>query len=210
MENHVKNWLGAYMDGELSGSRLETIERHLAGCPECREELEELQMLSILLHSVPAVEVQQSPARFAVQVKYQLPRTPARSPWARFWGFSWRAAPFILVGMWAFSQVVLIFSGLVTLGTSAIGQDFPVYDFLPGLMPLPYSFLDELGTILLDAGIFEGFGNFVFGSGFIQMIAANMLITTAAAVLLWSWLASWLAYSRSKLNHSVHEELTRA
>jgi hypothetical protein len=60
-------------------------------------------------------------------------------------------------------------------------------------MPLPYSFLDELGTTILDAGIFEGFGNIVFGSGLIQLTAASMMITAAAAVLLWSWLASWLA-----------------
>jgi len=200
MNNHVKNWLGVYMDGELSGSRLETVERHLASCAECQEELEEFRKLSILLQHVPAAELEQSPTRFAAQVKYHLPRTPARSPWSRFWELSWRAAPFLLIGMWAFTQVVLIFSGFVSWGIGGIGQGFPDLDFLSGLMPLPYSFLDELGTTLLDAGIFEGFGNFVFGSVFIQLTAASMIITAGAAVLLWSWLASWLAYSRSRLN----------
>ena len=47
----LREWLGAYMDGELNTERRAWVERHLADCAECRLELDELRRLSRLLHT---------------------------------------------------------------------------------------------------------------------------------------------------------------
>jgi anti-sigma factor RsiW len=49
MSNHVTEWLNAYLDGELHGSRLYHVEEHLAACEFCQAELESLDHLSALL-----------------------------------------------------------------------------------------------------------------------------------------------------------------
>ena len=56
MSTHVSEWLNAYYDGELHGSRLQHVESHLAACELCQTELESLESLSDLLHQVPAPE----------------------------------------------------------------------------------------------------------------------------------------------------------
>lgn len=45
--------LNAYLDGELSVSARRSIEHHLAICPLCRQELEQLRSLSRLLRTTP-------------------------------------------------------------------------------------------------------------------------------------------------------------
>jgi len=45
-------WLTAYFDGELDGARRQQVEAHLAECPECRQELEELKTLRQALASL--------------------------------------------------------------------------------------------------------------------------------------------------------------
>ena len=52
--------LSAYIDGQLGPNRNEALERHLAGCVACREELEELRSVVALLHMVPDVPVPHS------------------------------------------------------------------------------------------------------------------------------------------------------
>lgn len=210
MDGHVTKWIGAYLDGELDGSQLENVERHLGSCTECREELEALRKLTKLLQSVPAAQPERTPERFADLVKHRLPRIPARSSGSRLGGFAWRSVPFLLIGFWAFSQVVLLVSGFVSLGFSGAGLDFPDIGSFPGWTPLPNVLLNELGKVLLDAGIAEGFGELVMGSSFLELTAASVLVTGIAGVLLWSWLASWLAYSRSNKPAAVNAAITRA
>ena len=45
--------LSAYLDGELPASEREPLERHLAGCAECRRELNELREVRALLRALP-------------------------------------------------------------------------------------------------------------------------------------------------------------
>jgi anti-sigma factor RsiW len=49
----VREWLGAYLDGELNAERRAWVQYHLARCAMCRHELEELRNLSSLLHADP-------------------------------------------------------------------------------------------------------------------------------------------------------------
>jgi hypothetical protein len=46
--------LSAYLDGELPASERAPLERHLAGCAECRSDLDELREVRGLLRSMPA------------------------------------------------------------------------------------------------------------------------------------------------------------
>jgi hypothetical protein len=42
MSKHITEWLSAYLDGELQGSRFQQVEEHLAECETCKNELESL------------------------------------------------------------------------------------------------------------------------------------------------------------------------
>jgi len=50
---HPRADLPAYADGELTPSQSERVERHLADCAACREELADLRALSATLRSLP-------------------------------------------------------------------------------------------------------------------------------------------------------------
>lgn len=46
---HSRFWHGEYLEGEVSPEQKTEIERHLQGCPECREDLERLRRLRAYL-----------------------------------------------------------------------------------------------------------------------------------------------------------------
>lgn len=73
MSEHVTEWLGTYLDGELRGSRLRHVEEHLARCQACQAELRALQSLSMRLREVPVPRFTPS-ERFTAQVSLRLPR----------------------------------------------------------------------------------------------------------------------------------------
>ncbi|UVJ39131.1 zf-HC2 domain-containing protein [Arthrobacter sp. CJ23] len=52
--NAIHQLLGAYLLGGLEAAEARAFEDHLAGCAECRRELEELESLPALLDAVPA------------------------------------------------------------------------------------------------------------------------------------------------------------
>ena len=55
---HEKEALSAYSDGELKDpARRQELERHLAACPDCRAELEELRAISKMMGSLPRAEL---------------------------------------------------------------------------------------------------------------------------------------------------------
>ncbi len=111
--DYVKEWLGAYLDGELSDERRAWVENHLAGCPDCRKELDELRALSNLLHAVPAPATGLSNAEFTRQVTRRLPQ-PVRPFGRRALQIGLRYAPLGLFGIWAFFQaVILVAAGLL-------------------------------------------------------------------------------------------------
>jgi len=69
--------LSCYIDGRLSREEREELERHLAACERCREELQSLRWTVGLLHALPMVRV---PRSFAI------PRPSARGTGvALFW-----------------------------------------------------------------------------------------------------------------------------
>jgi len=43
MDDHVTEWLGAYLDSELYGEGLQRVGNHLLACAACHKELLSLQ-----------------------------------------------------------------------------------------------------------------------------------------------------------------------
>ena len=110
MPEHVSQWLGAYLDEQLHGTRLRQVEAHLAECPVCQEELQELRNLSTLLQQAPTPENIPDPERFASQVMLHLPPAPLRSPLQRSLDTAWWLAPIGILLAWVFTETVFLLS----------------------------------------------------------------------------------------------------
>ncbi|MCH7998828.1 MAG: zf-HC2 domain-containing protein [Chloroflexi bacterium] len=77
----LRDQLSAYIDGELDASAVERLERHLAACGRCRQEMEQLRATVAALQGLPAVDLPRSftlsPERAALR-----PPMPVTSPLA--------------------------------------------------------------------------------------------------------------------------------
>lgn len=77
----MRKRLSAYVDGELREKWRRRVERHLAVCPVCREELERLRDVDMLLARGPDVSVPPFiAARVVARVRGEVPRRVA-APW---------------------------------------------------------------------------------------------------------------------------------
>lgn len=81
----IRRVLSAYQDGALGQRRAQRVGRHLHTCPACQRELQELQRVTHLLHSLPGPS---RPSAYwpgalrQLQGKIQQrPRAPVRSSW---------------------------------------------------------------------------------------------------------------------------------
>jgi len=77
----LRDQLSAYIDSELDASAAERLERHLAECGRCRQEMEQLRATVAALQELPAVE---PPRSFTLSPERVAPRrpTPVASPLA--------------------------------------------------------------------------------------------------------------------------------
>ncbi len=85
---HVETELLAYLDGELDDRRRAEVERHLAQCPRCRDELARLQALRAGLGATfqAALEPVRLPPTADERIREQLRRrTERRAPRQAFW-----------------------------------------------------------------------------------------------------------------------------
>ena len=62
--NRIRTLLSSYIDDQVSADEAARVEAHLAGCDECREELESLRMTVQLLSELPVLEL---PRSFALE-----------------------------------------------------------------------------------------------------------------------------------------------
>jgi hypothetical protein len=69
----LRDQLSAYIDGELDASAAERLERHLAECGRCRQEMEQLRATVAALQELPAVE---PPRSFTLSPERVAPRPP--------------------------------------------------------------------------------------------------------------------------------------
>jgi predicted anti-sigma-YlaC factor YlaD len=101
MSKHVTEWLNAFLDGELQGSRLQQVEAHLGECEVCQAELDSLEGLSRLLHEVPTPEFI-TPERFAAQVSLRLPHEQKTIYRKKLLEVGWWMIPVGLLAIWVF------------------------------------------------------------------------------------------------------------
>jgi anti-sigma factor RsiW len=183
----VREWLGAYHDGELTAERRAWVEAHLNGCAACREDLAGLRALSSLLGSLPEPAMEREPEAFTAEVLRRLPgrSEPGGSKWLRA---GWRYAPVALFAGWAFFQALVWAAGLLALalpflpGGAALAQALqPAADFATG------GLLAQLGdTITQAAGLPE-----ILAVQW-RLALVSVLFAAAFSVLFFSWLAaSW-------------------
>ncbi|HLO32105.1 MAG TPA: zf-HC2 domain-containing protein [Anaerolineales bacterium] len=192
MSKHITEWLNAYLDGELKGSRLQNVEAHLAECQACQTELGSLQRLSGLLQEVPAPEFT-SPERFAAQVNLRLPHRQSASSEKKLLEVGWWMIPVGLLGTWIF-----------------IGTSFLVNDLLSVANRL--GLLTSISNWLVFASSSQAYwsgtlGQFGILSGnsldwaatmeaFTRTSMPQISLHVAIALLYLSWLAIWWSRHR--------------
>lgn len=190
-------WLGAYLDGELSAERRAWVEAHLQTCAACQADLEALASLSSLLHAEPLPPASLSPRDFARQVTGRLPRP--KQPIARqalHGGL--RYTPLGLFAGWAFFQAVLVVSSGLFLvmqlfpeARAALAGLLPFASFAAGAEPVG-SGSTALSALLNAAGLLGPLP--ILGPlGLLSLGIGGLL-----AVLFLAWLAGFWSHSRNK------------
>lgn len=187
MPKHMHEWLNAYLDGELRGSRLHEAEAHLAECPACQAELDSLAVISNLLHDVP--EPEYMPAeRFASQVSLRLPQRQVRSTRNQAFEIGWWMVPVALLAAWIFINTSFFLRDLISIA-GTLGFVNSVSDWL-----IFGSTAEAYWTSTL--------GQFGFLSGEnLDLVAAAETVTRASlpqislqlsiALLYLGWIAVW-------------------
>lgn len=201
---HVTEWLGAYYDGELHGSRLAQVEAHLAECEQCQMALEQLAGLSRLLAEIPAAPRLTSPERLASQVKLRLAPRPVQPTWQRRLELGWRLIPAGLAGAWLFAQAVFIVSGLIVLAL-ALGVDGNLQALMePARTTAPSMLRGWLTAYGINlSGVAQQTLDAIYqlaGWGATQALRWGMLVVIT--LLFWSWLATlWARQHRHVTDH---------
>lgn len=208
--DHVREWLQAYHDGELTAKQAARVEEHLAVCEACCEELEALAELSTLLQAAPAAQPALSEEQFAAQVALQLPRRVEHVPGAKVVNAGWRLVPLVLVSAWAIGQAVWTLTrGLLTLLTLGLGEEIVATVLPQGITgPGPFGLsglLELLGLSRLAPSLQGPFG---VGEWLVPLALFNVVLPAVFVLLLWSWVGSWWAHrqhqARTANNMDLH------
>ena len=192
MSEHVTEWLSAYVDGELRGSRLAFVKTHLAGCDVCRLELESLDKLSSLLHEVPVPEFT-PPERFAAQVNLRLPHSKASSSGKKVLEIGWWMIPVGLLAIWVFTSMAFLMSDVLSVANNfGLLPSVPDWTILGAANPAGWS--ARLGQF----GLLRG-GTLDLAAS-MERIARTSLpqitLQISIAFLYLSWIAIWWARDR--------------
>ena len=187
MSNHVTEWLNAYFDGELTGSRLHQVEDHLAECEACQAELESLYSLSGLLQEVSAPGFS-SPERLAAQVSLRLPHQPVVISRKQIIEFSWWTIPVGLLASWIFISTAFVIGDILS-AASNLGLLSGISDWLGfGLSNDVY-----VSTTIGQLGLLSGNGlNWAEATEtFTRMSLPQIIMQVSIALLYLSWIAIW-------------------
>jgi len=189
MVEHLHEWLNAYLDNELSEWRRERVEKHLAGCPACRAELEALQNLSQIIQQVPLPQELPSAERFTAQMMLRLPRQQTQPAQRSLREMGWWLVPATLLVAWAFVRAVLWLStGISTAGLAGLLDQNTAW-----LMPNP----QETGLLtstfqwlgVMPGGTTQQIAS--FGESFGWNLLTQLLLNGGVALLYLGWLVVW-------------------
>ena len=105
----LKELLSSYIDGQVTSGERDRVERHLAGCDECRQDLESLRLTVTALRGLPEIQTLRS---FAVQTPPE--PTPAEYRWIPSMRIAGSFAAVVVVGI----AVVTVAGVLIQSGDS--------------------------------------------------------------------------------------------
>jgi anti-sigma factor RsiW len=196
MSEHVLEWLGAYLDGELHDGQIHKVEAHLQKCQVCQEELRSLGALSAGLQAAPLPDFP-APERFAMDVALLLPREPVKPNSRKALEFGWWMAPVGLILAWIFFSTTLLVSNAVT-AANGLG----LFGGAPAWL------VSATGVGAYWSGALGQFG-LLSGNGLQWAELMEALTRTTVPLILWqvsiallylSWMAIWWArQSRHRL-----------
>jgi len=199
MDEHVNQWLGAYLDGELNADKQRMVEAHLETCRSCRAELEELKSLSNLLETTAKKNSLAPDARFAAQVALKLPRRQEQPLAATIVRIGWWLAPAGILGAWVFLQAVLVVSGLAQVAGLA-GSQSGSLAWLSGLNG--QNAITSAVLSLVDGRLGQTASSLLYYLGNGTDLGWNLVVPVvfqaALALLFASWLAAWWFRNYSK------------
>ena len=190
MHEDMRTLLNAYLDGEQHGTRLREMETHLAACESCRNELEELHLVSDLLRVAPTPEFMPV-ERFVSNLNLRLPRRTLRDLPRKSGSLVWWLIPAGLLGAWFFVQTVFSLTDMVAAmnTTGMLGQ---AANWLGGGQQMIW-FAAMTGLFGGQAGGVQSTLSLLNG---LNVIGANLLegfLWQALIVLLYlGWLFIWL------------------
>ena len=189
MSEHVSEWLNAYHDGELRGSRFHHVEAHLAECELCQAELESLESLSGLLHEVPAPEFT-LPERLAAQVNLRLPHRRAVISRKQIVEFAWWMIPVGILAAWVFLGTSVFISDLLS-AANRLGLLRGISEW----MAFGPSSDIYLSATLSQFGLLSGDSlNWAEATeAFTRMSLPQITLQVSIALLYLSWIAIWWA-----------------
>jgi predicted anti-sigma-YlaC factor YlaD len=201
MSKHITEWLNAYLDGELHGSRLQQAEAHLVECEICQAELASLERISGLLHEVPAPEFT-SPERFAAQVRLRLPHEQKTIYRKKLLEVGWWMIPVGLLATWVFFSASFLMSDLLStlnnLGLLGGISDWPIF----GSSNQAY-----WSSTLGQFGVLSGNALDVVASteALTRISLPQIIVHVSIALLYLSWLTIWWARYRRQQNGQLLE-----
>jgi anti-sigma factor RsiW len=199
MDEHVNQWLGAYLDGELNGEKRRLVKAHLESCRSCQAELEELKSLSSLLKATAKENSLAPDARFAARVALKLPRRQEQPLAATLVGIGWWLVPAGILGAWVFLQAVLVVSGLAQAAGLA-GSQSGSLAWLSGLNG-QNAFTSALLN-LVDGRLGQTVSSLLYylgnGTDLGWSLVVPVVFQAALALLFASWLAAWWFRNYSK------------
>lgn len=199
MSDHVTEWLSAYLDGELHGSRRDHVEAHLDECEVCQAELESLEGLSDLLQEIPMPELI-PPERFAAQVNLRLSHSKPVLSRRNALEIGWWMIPVALLAAWVLIGVLFLVGDMLSLA-----NNFGVFTSVSDWLRFGTQNVAGWSTALAEIGVLSG--NVLDFAASTERLTRTSLwqvgLQTAIALLYLSWLAIWWARQR----HREHSQL---
>ncbi len=131
----IKQWLVAYLDGEVAPAKRSFLELHLSGCERCRSELEALQQVQAELRQALSLEAEavSPPLELWEKVQARLETATPSSFWERY--TTWLHKP-ALRALTATAVVVVIAFG-VLWGTGMLSRFGGMMTPPPAVAPVP-------------------------------------------------------------------------
>lgn len=194
MSEHVSEYLGAYLDGELHGRQLQKIEAHMTECPTCQGEYVSLQALSATLQEAAMPEFT-SPERFAANVALRLPHKLNIPLHRKVQNISWWLVPVGLIATWIFISTAGLISDWITTANDLGLLSSAATWLVPGT-PAAISYSDLLGQLgFFDQGNWQWL---TLSESFTRTAISNVFWQVSIASLYLCWIAIWWTRHQQK------------